>query len=72
MYFDETFASVAKFITIICILALGAAIDWHIYQMNVKTTFLNGVLEMEIYMDQPEDIVHEGNKSLICRLKKII
>ena len=38
--FSETFAPVAKFIR--CILALGTTMDWEIYQMDVKTTFLNG------------------------------
>ena len=49
--FNETFALVAKFIIIRCILALGAAMNWEIRQMNVKTTFLNEILEVEIYMD---------------------
>ena len=55
--FDETFAPMAKFITIRCILAIVAAMDWEIHQMDVKTTFLNGVLEAVIYMDQPEGFV---------------
>jgi hypothetical protein len=34
-------------------LAIGAAMDLEIHQMDVKTTFLNGELEEDIYMDQP-------------------
>ena len=49
--FNEIFGLVAKFITIRCILAIGAAMDWKIHQMHVNTTFLNGGLEGEIYMD---------------------
>ena len=55
--YNETFAPMAKFITIRCILALGAALNLEIHQMDVKITFLNGILEMEIYMDQPEGFV---------------
>ncbi len=70
--FDETFAPVAKFITIRCILAIGAAMDWEIHQMDVKTAFLNGVLEVEIYMDQPEGFVQKGKEHLVCKLKKAL
>ena len=48
-----------EFITIRCILTLGAAMDWEIHQIDVKTTFLNGILEVEIYMDQPEGFLQE-------------
>lgn len=40
MDFDKTFASVAKFIVIRCILAIRVAMDWEIHQINVKVIFL--------------------------------
>ena len=40
--------------------------------MNVKTSFLNGSLEEEVYMDQPEDFSIEGKEHLACKLKKSI
>ena len=44
------FAPMAKFITIRCICVLGAAKNWAIHQMNIKMTFLNEILEVEIDM----------------------
>jgi hypothetical protein len=39
--------------------------DWEIHQMDVKIAYLNETLEVEIYMDQPEDFVQEGKEDLI-------
>jgi len=49
--FYETFAHVAKFTTIRCILAIEAFMDLEIHQMDVEMTFLNEELEEDIYMD---------------------
>ena len=51
-------------------LAIGAAMDLEIHQMDVKTAFLNGELEEDIYMDQPQGFVEEGTQYLVCKLKK--
>ena len=64
--FNETFASVAKFNTIRLIIALAAEHKWNLTQMDVKTAFLNGELEEDIYMLPPEG--HESDKLL--KLKK--
>ena len=40
-----------------------------IHQMDVKIAFLNGDLEEDIYMVQPEGFVHEGKESYVCKLK---
>jgi hypothetical protein len=66
--FHETFAPVAKFTTIRCILAIGAAMDLEMHQMDVKTAFLNGDLEEDIYMVQPEGFVQQGNEHLVCNM----
>ena len=53
--FNETFAPMAKFIIMRCIVVTRMAMDWEIYQINIKTTFFkNKVLKVEIYIDQPE------------------
>jgi hypothetical protein len=65
--YNETFALVAKFTSIRCILALE---DMEIHQMDVETAFLNGELEEEIYMEQPQGFVHQGGEHLVCKLQK--
>jgi hypothetical protein len=69
MDYNETFAPVAKFVSICCILALAAIEDMEIHQMDVKTAFLNSDLEEEIYMEQPEGFTQEG-EHLVCKLHK--
>ncbi len=68
--YNKTFAPVAKFTSIRCILALAALEDMEIHQMDVKTTFLNGKLEEEIYMEQLQGFVHQGGEHLVCKLHK--
>lgn len=57
MHFNNTFVPVIKFITIIYIPTIRVAMDCKIRQMNVKAVSLNGMLEVEIYMDQLEKLV---------------
>lgn len=70
--FHETFAPVAKFTTIRCMVALGAALDLVIHQMDVKTAFLNPFLKEDIYMDQPKGFEQVQHKHLKCKLRKTI
>ncbi len=68
--YNETFAPVAKFTSIRCIFALATLEDMEIHQMDMKTAFLNGELEDEIYMEQPQRFVHKGGEHLVCKLHK--
>ena len=52
--FNETFAPVAWVDTTITILAIVAHNKWHVYQMDVKSAILNGYLEEEVYVKQPQ------------------
>ena len=53
-------------------MALVAHFDMELYQMDVKTTFLNGDLEEEVYMKQPEGFITNRNDHIVCKLKKSI
>ena len=55
--FEETFSPVAQFETIRILLALAALEDWDIESLDVKTAYLYGELDEEIYMEQPEGYV---------------
>ena len=53
-------------------MALVAHFDLELHQMDVKTSFLNGDLEEEVYMDQPQDFETTSKRNLVYRLKKSI
>jgi hypothetical protein len=50
--YEETFAPVARYTSIRTIMSLASVFGWQLYQMDVKTTFLNGVIEEEVYINQ--------------------
>ena len=53
-------------------LAVAAFYDYEIWQMDVKTAFLNGFLEEELYMMQPEVFVNPKGVNKICKLQQSI
>jgi hypothetical protein len=67
-YFD-TYSPVARLTTICVLLSLATSHGLLIHQMDVKTAFLNGELEKEIYMDQPDGFVAKG-QGKVCKLLK--
>jgi hypothetical protein len=52
------------------LLSLAASYDLIIHQMDVKAAFLNGELEKEIYMDQPDEFIANGQEGMVCKLLK--
>ncbi|KAG8497203.1 hypothetical protein CXB51_008568 [Gossypium anomalum] len=70
--YDETFSPVAMFKSIRILLAIAAFHDYEIWQMDVKTAFLNGKLEEDVYMTQPEGFVDPKNAGKICKLQRSI
>jgi hypothetical protein len=63
---------VARYTSIRTIIALAAKMKWKLHQMDVKTAFLNGVIEEEVYIEQPQGFEVEDRKSHVCRLKKAL
>ncbi|PKI62640.1 hypothetical protein CRG98_016911 [Punica granatum] len=68
--FEEIFSPVVKMSSIRVILALTAILNLEIEQLDVKTAFLHGDLEEEIYMEQPEGFQVKGKEHLVCKLRK--
>ena len=68
--FFDTYSPVARLTTICTLIAVAASYGLIIHQMDVKTAFLNGELEEEIYMDQPNGFVANGQEGKVCKLLK--
>ncbi|MCO5605633.1 hypothetical protein L7F22_059816 [Adiantum nelumboides] len=68
--YDETFSPVAKMTTVKLVIAMASMSGWKLWQIDVNNTFLNGDLEEEVYMIQPEGYQHPEFPYYVCRLKK--
>ena len=68
-YFD-TYAPVARITSIRLLFALASIYNLCIHQMDVNIAFLNGDLNEEVYMEQPEGFVLPGNEHKVCKLTK--
>ena len=66
----DTFSSVTRVTSIGLLIAIVVIFDVKIHQMDVKTAFLNGDLEEEIYVDQLEGFVEPRQESKVCKLTK--
>src|SRR4051794_30822599 len=70
--YEETFSPVAMIKSIRILLAIDAYHDYEIWQMDVKTAFLNGNIEEELYMMQPEGFIDPRNVGKVCKLQRSI
>ncbi|GJY44756.1 retrotransposon protein, putative, ty1-copia subclass [Tanacetum coccineum] len=68
----ETFSPVADIRAIRILIAIAAFYDYEIWQMDVKTAFLNVYLNEEVYMEQPEGFVYQKFPNRVCKLKRSI
>ncbi|CAJ2671557.1 unnamed protein product [Trifolium pratense] len=68
--FNEIFSPVVKMSSIRTMLGLAATLGLEVEQMHVKTTFLHGDLEEEIYMKQPDGFQVKRKEDYVCRLRK--
>jgi hypothetical protein len=70
--FEETFAPVARMEAMRLLLAYACSKNIKMYQMDVKSVFLNGELEEEVYIEQPEGFQLSENADYVCKLKKAL
>ena len=68
--YDETLCPVVRMESLRMLVAMGVQRGLQLYQVDVTTAFLNGVLEEEIFMRQPEGFVGDGQEHLVGRLKR--
>jgi len=68
--FEETFAPVARIEVVRLFIAFSAFKDFKVYQMDVKSAFLNGDLEEEVYIEQPDGFQLSNHGDMVCKLKK--
>jgi hypothetical protein len=68
--FFDTYSPVARITTIRVLLSLAVSYGLLVHQIDVKIAFLNGELDEEIYMDQPDRFVVKGEEQKACKLLK--
>ncbi|GJY60479.1 retrovirus-related pol polyprotein from transposon TNT 1-94 [Tanacetum coccineum] len=70
--YDETYAPVARLESIRILLAYACALDFRLFQMDVKSAFLNGFINEEVYVAQPPGFIDFAKPNHVYRLKKAL
>ena len=70
--FDETFAPIARLESIRILLAIASHLNFKLYQMDVKSAFLNRMLQEEVYVEQPKGFVDPHRPDDVYRLKRAL
>jgi hypothetical protein len=68
--YDLTYAPVSRVTTLRVLLSVAAARNWKVYQLDIKTAFLHGDIDTDVYMEQPEGFVDDPN--MVCMLDKCL
>ena len=68
--YEETFALVARYSSIRAVISLAVEKGWSVHQMDVKTSFLNEVVEEEVYVEQHEGFEVGSRETHVCRLRR--
>ena len=70
--YDEVFTPMAWLDKVHLLIALAAHEGWEVHHMDVKSAFLNGDLNEEVYVEQPASFIKKGNEHKVLRLKKAL
>lgn len=70
--YSDLFAPVARFETVRMIVSIASWRQWHLWQLDVKSAFLNGPLEEEVYVKQPPGFEVKGREGEVFRLTKAL
>ncbi|GJZ79331.1 retrotransposon protein, putative, ty1-copia subclass [Tanacetum coccineum] len=70
--YEETFSPIAEIRAIRILIAITTFYDYEIWQMDVKTAFLNGYFDEDIYMVQPEGFADPNHPRIVCKLQRFI
>ena len=70
--FDEIFAPVARLESIRILLAIASHLNFKLYQMDVKSAFLNGMFQEEVYVEQPKGFVDPHRPDDVYKLKRAL
>ena len=70
--YKETYAPVARLEAIRMLLAYASIMDFKLYQMDVKSAFLNGFIQKEVYVDQPPGFENSDKPNHVFKLKKAL
>ncbi|GAA0151671.1 transmembrane signal receptor [Lithospermum erythrorhizon] len=70
--FEETFAPVTRLEAIRLLLSLACLVKFKLYQMDVQSAFLNGIIQEEVYLEQPKGFIDPSNPDHVYRLKKVL
>ena len=68
--FEEVFSPVARAESIRIIVAMAAQFKWKLHHLDVKLAFLNGYIEEDIYVNQPEGFIKRGKENYVLKLRK--
>ena len=69
MDYSNTFSLVAKLTSIWLFISLAATYGWDLHQLDIKNVFLHEDLVEEVYMEQPPELVAQGEIGRVCHLR---
>jgi hypothetical protein len=70
--YDETFTPITRYTSIRSIITITTEMGWSIHRMDVKTTFLNGFIDEEVYIEQPQGFEVSDRETHVCLLRKAV